>query len=288
MKRVKNILQRLGLTENEIEVYLEILKAGRTSHYALAKKTGIPRTTIYDVVLSLENKKLVEVTQNTAQSDIKAFAPTELYSIVQGKLKDYQSVEEDLLEIIPELQGKYSKFEGNSDFQFFEGIDGARKAYFTEGYEISTQERYSITDLNSMNIFGVQDRDNTYPYIVKELIPINEWSQYSLKKWLRDDPDFLSRKVYRYIDDSILKTFTRTSIVGNKVFHSCTSKSEAWGIMVASSSYSDTMKSFFDFAWSKSKKLTADTIRKWPEITMPTGVFDAPSVKIEDGKVAKA
>ena len=44
----KEILQKLGLTENEVKIYLELLKSSAITAYEIGKRTGIYRAHIYD------------------------------------------------------------------------------------------------------------------------------------------------------------------------------------------------------------------------------------------------
>lgn len=57
-------LQALGLSGKEAKIYLAVLELGEASIVALVKKSGIKRTTAYDVIGSLQEKGLVTLTKN--------------------------------------------------------------------------------------------------------------------------------------------------------------------------------------------------------------------------------
>lgn len=53
------ILKEIGLTENEIIIYLYLLKSDSKTAYEIAKQTGIYRVHVYDKLEQLMNKGLV-------------------------------------------------------------------------------------------------------------------------------------------------------------------------------------------------------------------------------------
>ncbi len=287
MSRIKSVLKKFGLTENQIKVYLAILKKEKTTHSDLSKKTKIARTTVYDIVSDLKELDLISQEQSSGSSFIVPNNPNHLKQLLKERFSELRELEEDVTSIIPSLLDKSKDQKGQSEQMFWEGIEGARKAYFCEGFESLTQTRHIITDLNSFNAFGRDDLKNKYPYEIKELVPINEWVKFIFKKRLGEDPGFVKQRDYRYIEHPLFTQYTRTTIIGDKVFHACAYKNESWGMMIDSDAYSASIKSFFDYLWSKSKKLSAETIKKWPEITMPNGTLDSPSLKIEGGRVER-
>jgi len=64
-------LQALGLTEWESRAYLALVEEAPLSGYAVAKRSGIPRGKIYEVLASLVNKNTVHV----ARSDPQLYGP---------------------------------------------------------------------------------------------------------------------------------------------------------------------------------------------------------------------
>ena len=52
-------LKELGLSENEIIIYTELLKTGTTTANRISKLTGVKRSTTYDNLNLLLNKGLV-------------------------------------------------------------------------------------------------------------------------------------------------------------------------------------------------------------------------------------
>ena len=283
MSRVETVLEKFGLSKSEIKVYLEILKNKETTHSLVSSNTKIPRTTVYDIVQSLVNKNLI----SQKNSKLVSNSPNKLKEIIKKRFGELQELEEDITSIVPNLIEKEKNYSVEVSKVLWEGVEGARRAYFASDFQDIVQTRFIITDLNSTNTFGEEEIEQSFSYDVKELVPVNDWVKYLFKTRLKKNSEFVKHKEYRYIEHPLFIQYTRTTVIGDKVLHACAYKNEAWGLMIDSKAYSFSVKSIFDYLWSRSKKLSVKTIKNWPEITTPTGTIDTPSVVIEDGQVHK-
>ena len=59
LERNSEILRKIGLTENEIKIYLNLLISGSSTAYEIGKQTGIYRVHVYDKLEQLMDKGLV-------------------------------------------------------------------------------------------------------------------------------------------------------------------------------------------------------------------------------------
>ena len=90
-------LKELGLTENEVSVYLTLLKAGPLTSYSLSKKTSLSRGYLYELLEKLREKGIVsEITKDT-KKHYQATPPKQLQALLQYRLENLSSV-------IPQLE----------------------------------------------------------------------------------------------------------------------------------------------------------------------------------------
>ena len=93
MNLINKVLLDFGLSESEIKVYLECLKETDLGPFKLANLTGIPRTTVYEILTSLALKGLVELEHSDGftkkQTKVKAKNPTTLREMVRNKKKGF-------------------------------------------------------------------------------------------------------------------------------------------------------------------------------------------------------
>lgn len=116
------ILKDIGLSNNEINIYLELLKLSETSTGPLIKKTGIVSSRVYTSLNNLINKGLVTfITKNNIKY-YKAENPEVL-------IKNIEEKKEQLEDIIPDLKSIVKKEEKETYSTIFEGFNGFKTAF---------------------------------------------------------------------------------------------------------------------------------------------------------------
>jgi predicted transcriptional regulator len=273
------ILKQFGLSENETLVYLESLKKDDLSPYQISKLTGIPRTTVYDVLMSLSLKGLVELDQSDGftkqQTKVKAKNPSVLRKILQQKRKDLVGLETDIAHIMPELKGFFHKSDSNADFKFYPGIEGAREVTLrNEEYDIALPE-VSWDYLIPLDIFGSANLNKSVSIgnskrlregiSDKILIPFNDWTRHVLSYQYQRDNNYLENREFRYIDASFFEIFNTVIIQGEFIKITSVEEDEAWGLVIKSKSLSKTFMSLFELTWSVATPVTKEKIKSWGE-----------------------
>ena len=117
----EKILQNFGLTEAEVKLYLELLKAGEATASDLAKKTNTNRTFTYDRLKKLLETGLVSFVVKDNKKYFKAAEPSQLLSILKEKQEQIQS-------ILPELEKMRVAQKIGPDVKIFSSKSGIRTA----------------------------------------------------------------------------------------------------------------------------------------------------------------
>ena len=112
-------LMDLGLGKSEAEIYLALIRIGKSTTTDLTKETGIHRSYIYDILEKLREKGLVSQIKEEGKN---YFLPAE-----PERLKDYLNEKMDILDkILPELNKiKKSKNEETS-VEVYKGRQGLK------------------------------------------------------------------------------------------------------------------------------------------------------------------
>ena len=160
---VVNALKNFGLSKNEIAVYCEAIKHEESSPFTLSQATGIPRTTVYDVLMGLSLKGLIELQQSDGfskqQTRIKANNPSVLRQILRQKRRALTRTEVDIVSILPFLKGDFHGSEPHADFRFFPGIEGAKTVMYGE-HSDGVDVPISVFDNQMpMDAFGAKEMD---------------------------------------------------------------------------------------------------------------------------------
>jgi len=115
----KEILKGIGLTENESEIYLILLKEGESTIYEIADHSKISRPNIYDIIKKLKEKGLVSSITKKNKKYFKSTTPENLYNILKEK-------ESNLLEILPKLKEIYETSEVKPIIEVYRGVEGLK------------------------------------------------------------------------------------------------------------------------------------------------------------------
>jgi len=92
-------LEEFGLTINEIKVYLFLLSNRDITVYKIATGVLIPRTTVYKILVSLENQGLVSQWLKNGVKYFSAESPERLSFIINKKKEITEQIMPDLLNL---------------------------------------------------------------------------------------------------------------------------------------------------------------------------------------------
>ncbi len=127
------VLEQLGLAPSEIEVYVALLELDSATVTDISKKSGINRTSCYDVLANLVNMGLVSKFKKKKKIHFTAGDPRRLINYLDREKEEaHKAIEnkkKQVQEILPELVSKINPRSTKPKVSFFEGEKGMREAY---------------------------------------------------------------------------------------------------------------------------------------------------------------
>lgn len=118
----RKILQRLGLSKNEIEVYLFLINSGPNRITDISRHTKIHRPLVYQAITPLLEKQLINYQTKGKQKFYSAESPTNLKRI-------FAEFQKNLDDLVPELEDTYQKRTSKPTVRFLEGPTGISAAH---------------------------------------------------------------------------------------------------------------------------------------------------------------
>lgn len=272
-------LKKFGLSEKEIKVYLEVLKHDEMSPYEISRATKIPRTTVYDILMGLSLKGLIELEQSGGitkqQTRVKARNPSVLREIVEQKKRELTNLDIDIVNILPELKKNFHKSETDTDFRFFPGIEGLKKVYFDADIESIKLDTYIWNLLMPDDVFGNVNQNKYIQEILatrekykvksKEIVPLNSWTKHCISYQFGINSDYIRWREMRFIDNPIFDVDLVIAVKGEYVRISCAKDSEMWGLTIKSKALSGTLVRMHRFMWLSAKPITPELVKSWGE-----------------------
>ena len=236
-------LQKIGLNEKEAKVYLASLEMGETSIQRISKKSGIKRTTVYDILESLKEKGLISVIKKNKKHFFYAENPSSLANDLEEKRLVLKT-------ILPELLAFDNLIDKKPKTRYFEGPEGIKEVYL-DTLNYPEQEMLCWVAEEAFYDF---DRDFLENYYHPRRIKNKIWT----REIASDDP---ATRAYQAQDVSNLR---KTKLLPSKPFPldvgisiygdnkvGIVSFKEELGLIIESDKIHNTLKSMFEFFWEK-------------------------------------
>jgi sugar-specific transcriptional regulator TrmB len=122
MKNIIESLNEYGFSRNESLLYSHLLSNQDTPAYAVAQKTGIPRTTVYKTLESLKKQGFVS---SWIKNGVKHFS-AENPEILQRQLKNK---EQSISQALPTMLDLFNLRVSDPSSKLYEGKDGVERVF---------------------------------------------------------------------------------------------------------------------------------------------------------------
>lgn len=129
---IESILESIGLSKNEIKIYLALPRLGLTTTGAIIKQTGIHNSKVYDGLERLAAKGLVTHVLVSNTKHFRAVAPERLLDFLEDKKKSIRDQEQEIKKLLPQLQAMKDAGLDETEAEIFKGWKGL-EAVFNEG-----------------------------------------------------------------------------------------------------------------------------------------------------------
>lgn len=158
---IKKVLHSLGLTAEEVEIYLAGLELGESSVQNLAKKACVKRPTAYNILTELINKGLFYQTFKGKKRFFNAEDPDKLKLSLKQK-------EVELVKILPEIKSIYNSPATKPKIKFYEGVAGAIAVY-EETLNLTAEGSEILSYAGIKNVFEIFPKGYAEEYFKKRV-----------------------------------------------------------------------------------------------------------------------
>ena len=244
----KELLAKIGLSENETHIYLALLKLGPLSAYEIAQKTGIYRPHVYDKLETLAKKALVSSVQKGKKKIFSASPPSKIMDYLKEQEAEIHNDITLLSSNMKYLNSLNTISKEDTKVHVFTGIEGL-KMHIDDTFRCADKE---------ILIFGLDDAK------YNEVLPVFMPQHFKRLKEKRIKERVISKKKkgafmfdndvtsYRFLDSKQLNP-TNTVIYGAKVSF------VIWGtpitiVVIENKQLAQTYHEHFEYLWKIAKK----------------------------------
>jgi len=240
-------LNQIGLEEKEARVYLAALELGPATIQDITRKSGINRTTVYQMLKSLKLQSLISETTSGKRKLVLAAEPTNLKQDIKFK-------EQLLNSILPDLVSLSNINPIKPKIRFYEGQEGHKEIY-RETLKAKSKMAYWISPLAiQMETIGADFLD----WYIEERKKKNIWIKL-IQKAMADtpskytDPKIHKRDLKRVHNAPAELNLPNIIVIYDNKVAIMSSHKEGFGFVVESKDYAEMMRTFHDLLWNVSR-----------------------------------
>jgi sugar-specific transcriptional regulator TrmB len=242
----KNILEKLGLTNNEISVYLALLELGENTTGSIVRKAGIHTSRVYESLNQLIKKGLVSSIVKGKKKYFAAADPDTLMDVLEEEKRE-------LNELLPQLKLMSKNKVSEEAATVYEGYKGV----------ISVYDRVlgTLKKGDEISVFGARGADENFMAKTYFLQYTKRRVEKGIKmKMLFNEDAAETGKYYsklpftevRYMAKG-MKTPAAVDIYGDKV-GILVLKEKPFVFLISSKEVADSYREFFRMMWGIAKK----------------------------------
>ncbi len=252
---LENVLQKMGLNEKEISVYLTALELGIQPASTISRRIKIPRNTTRFLLDKLVDKGFIK---KTMKANTQLYSPEEpknlIHQLEQERVNSNVKIDEKVIqleEVMAELESRYRPESTRPKVTFYEGDEGLIKVY--EDTLSSSETLRSLASFESLH--GILpsyfktyfERRTKNKIAIRSIHPDTELARKSTendKKVMRES---------RLIPADKYSFTPEIQIYDGKV--SITSLREKLGIIIESQEIYEAMSITFELAWNEASRI---------------------------------
>ena len=236
-----SVLEGIGLSKNEVKVFLKMLQLGETKAGAVISKTGLQSSAVYNAINSLVDKGLVSYIKKGEVKHYKAAPPEAISNYLDTKKREYLMVLPELKKTIP------GEIEGVEFYKSFRGIKTLLSEITKGGKKGDVYRFFSLAD------------EEEYKLAVEKV--------YELQKLSREKEKVITKGLFSEKTRNLARRSSithkrylnfplppNTQMFNNKIAIITWKGEQPSGILIKSKSIYDNYVAFFEHLWSKAKK----------------------------------
>ncbi|MCA9352122.1 hypothetical protein KC866_01910 [Patescibacteria group bacterium] len=240
--KYESLQKLLGLTKQQVKLYISLLEIGESTVQDLAIKSGIKRTSIYNHLPTLKDNGVISEIYKDKRRTLRAVHPKYLEQIAKANMIQLEME-------MPELLAINNVDENKPQVSFYTGIEGVKEVYADL---LKTKDTVlSFEDLDYLKSGLPEKYHNWLPSKrAEKQIPLHAISKKSkhASKFTANDKELLRKT--KFIETEDFKT--EINIYDNKVaLFNFNSSSEPHVVLIEDKNITDTLRIIWNKLWEK-------------------------------------
>jgi sugar-specific transcriptional regulator TrmB len=256
---IKNSLEELGLSQNEITIYLYLLSKGESLGSQIYKENLIDKSAAYKAIAQLERRGLVV---SLGESRNKLYKVTEKETIVELFEKKKQEIDQSkssFLSAFSDIEKYSAEHYQNENVKIFVGDDAIERYHYEliRG-DVSVIREIAASETAHLVAGDKKNLDKTMKWFIKERVSkkIAIRVMYDANA-VPDEYDVSNESLYKECR-RFAGTLTLTSMLtvfGDRVGFTTLKNGKYWALVIQDPLISALLASVYDSLWNQSNKV---------------------------------
>lgn len=255
---IENFLRNLGLSENEIRVYLYLLSHGESIASIVAKRLEMKRTAVYTILESLEQKGMLT---SFIKNDVKHFdavEPEDIVELCEQKMNEMSRLAKKAESLRNEFQkirskGKMPTMEIRGKIKYYQGLEAV-----TDLIDETLNEPEKEQLCFGLNTYHSEMAGDDWGSYTRKRVEqgmhvrsIQPKTEAAIEYKARDKNELRDTRIVPY---NKFPDGCEVNIIGDMVAMFTTKGTEPVGMKMYNKYMAQALRSLFNLAWEKSEE----------------------------------
>ncbi|MDA1079836.1 MAG: hypothetical protein O2840_04085 [bacterium] len=251
---LSNLVKPYGLSEEEGNIYIYLLKNGFATALQLSRRLHLGRTKVYRLLDTLRHKQLVEFKLQERGMQFGATHPSKFQHLIAQREQEVTTLQKNLPDLITQLQSIAPGNSAESEVLYFEGVEGLKQVTYNITKAKGILRLFEMEHLNS---FLPQDfAESIREELVANKITTRDLTNTSSSPGFTDVAELIkSYSQLRYIDPKLLKINFEV-LIYNDVYATYSYKHDSiFCVEIHNAELAAMQKQLFDFVWEQAQEM---------------------------------
>lgn len=254
---IESFLQSLGLAESETRVYLYLLTHGESIASVIAKRLGLKRASVYQVLETLEAKEIIVQFSKNNVAHFDSVDPDELVALCEQRVYQMQRLKQKAEVLKVEMKklrekGKMPTLEIRGKIKYYQGMEAVTQLIDETLTEKGTEQLCFGLNTYHAELAGDDWGDYTKKRVEKGMFvkSIQPNTDAAIEYKSRDKKEL---RETRLVPNDKFPGKCEINIIGDMIAMFTTGTHEPMGMKMYNKDLAQALRSLFNLSWERAE-----------------------------------
>lgn len=249
------ILDQIGFTKSEVNVYEALLELGTSTAGPVAEKARTSSSKIYEILERLIQKGLVSYVLKGKVKYFEAASPERIMDYLEEKENTLSKQKEEVKKILPTLKLKQTLAEHKQEATIYRGMKGLETAFYSSMKRLKKGDEFCVTGVpgrsDATNLFFLRLNKLRAKLGIKMKILFDE----SARGDIQTKPENSPLSEIKFLPEEVMTPAAINIFKDEVIIFPAETQKEPLLITIKSKEVADSFKAQFDILWNQQVRI---------------------------------